>query len=49
MSKLSHINSKGDAQMVNIINKSNSHREAKARALVKMKKQTLDLILSIAS
>ena len=49
MSKLSHINSKGDAQMVNIINKSNSHREAKARALVKMKKQTLDLILSASN
>lgn len=46
MSKLSHINTKGDAQMVNVIDKDNSHREAKARALVKMKKQTLELILS---
>ena len=46
MNKLTHINEKGAAQMVDVINKANSVREASARAVVHMKKETLDLIVS---
>ena len=46
MSKLTHINEKGDAQMVDVSYKANTVREASASAVVHMKKETLDLIVS---
>jgi len=46
MSKLTHINENGDAQMVDVSNKNNTAREAKAGAVVLMKAETLELIVS---
>jgi cyclic pyranopterin phosphate synthase len=46
MSKLTHINDKGEAQMVDVSGKANTAREASASAIVHMKKETLDLIVS---
>ena len=46
MSKLTHINSNGEAQMVDVSEKNNTSREAKAGAKVLMKAETLDLIVS---
>ena len=46
MSKLTHINSNGEAQMVDVSNKENTMREAKAGARVVMQSKTLDLIVS---
>jgi len=46
MSKLTHINSNGEAQMVDVSEKDNTSREAKAGAKVLMKPETLDLIVS---
>jgi cyclic pyranopterin phosphate synthase len=46
MTKLSHINEKGDAQMVDVSDKASTNREAKARAIVSMKAETLELIVS---
>ena len=46
MSKLTHINEKGNAQMVDVSDKENTAREASASAVVHMKKETLDLIVS---
>ena len=46
MSKLTHINSNGEAQMVDVSEKNNTSREAKASAKVLMKPETLDLIVS---
>jgi cyclic pyranopterin phosphate synthase len=46
MSKLTHINEKGDAQMVDVSDKANTVREASASAVVHMKKETLALIVS---
>ena len=46
MSKLTHINEKGDAQMVDVSDKNNTAREAKAGAVVLMKAETLELIVS---
>ena len=46
MSKLTHINSNGEAQMVDVSEKNNTSREAKAGAKVLMKPETLDLIVS---
>ena len=46
MSKLTHINEKGDAQMVDVSDKNNTAREAKAGAVVLMKPETLELIVS---
>jgi len=46
MSKLTHINDKGDAQMVDVSDKNNTAREAKAGAVVLMKAETLKLIVS---
>ena len=46
MSKLTHINENGDAQMVDISDKNNTAREAKAGAVVLMKAETLELIVS---
>jgi len=46
MNKLTHINKSGEAQMVDISDKNNSHRQAKASALIHMQKQTLKLIIS---
>jgi cyclic pyranopterin phosphate synthase len=46
MRKLTHINDKGDAQMVDVSNKASSFREASASAIVHMEKDTLDLIIS---
>lgn len=46
MSKLTHINDKGDAQMVDVSDKNNTAREAKAGAVVLMKPETLELIVS---
>ena len=41
MSKLTHINENGDAQMVDVSDKNNTAREAKAGAVVLMKAETL--------
>ena len=46
MSKLTHINDKGDAQMVDVSDKNNTAREAKAGAIILMKTETLELIVS---
>jgi len=46
MNKLTHINEKGDAQMVDVSDKENTTREASASAVVHMKKETLDMIVS---
>ena len=46
MSKLTHINDNGEAEMVDVSSKSESAREAKAIAMVNMKPETLDLIIS---
>jgi len=46
MSKLTHINENGDAQMVDVSDKNNTAREAKAGAVVMMKAETLELIVS---
>jgi len=46
MSKLTHINDNGDAQMVDVSDKNNTAREAKAGAVVLMKAETLELIVS---
>lgn len=46
MTKLTHINDKGEAQMVDVSGKANTAREASASAVVHMKKETLDLIVS---
>ena len=46
MSKLTHINEKGDAQMVDVSDKNTTAREAKAGAFVLMKPETLELIVS---
>ena len=46
MSKLTHINSNGEAEMVDVSEKNNTSREAKAGAKVLMKPETLDLIVS---
>ena len=46
MSKLTHINSNGEAQMVDVSEKENTMREAKAGARVVMQTKTLELIVS---
>ena len=46
MSKLTHINANGEAQMVDVSDKNETAREAKACARVAMKAETLDLIVS---
>ena len=46
MSKLTHINSNGEAQMVDVSDKENTMREAKAGARVVMQSNTLELIVS---
>jgi len=46
MSKLTHINENGDAQMFDVSDKNNTAREAKAGAVVLMKAETLELIVS---
>ena len=46
MSKLTHINSNGEAQMVDVSDKENTMREAKAGARVVMQSKTLGLIVS---
>ena len=46
MSKLTHINANGEAQMVDVSDKNNTAREARAGARVVMKAETLDLIVS---
>ena len=46
MSKLTHINDNGDAQMVDVSDKNSTAREAKAGAVVLMKPETLELIVS---
>ena len=46
MSKLTHINENGDAQMVDVSDKNNTAREAKAGAVVLMKAETLELIVA---
>jgi cyclic pyranopterin phosphate synthase len=46
MSKLTHINANGEAQMVDISDKDNTTREAKAGARVVMQAETLELIVS---
>ena len=46
MSKLTHINSNGEAQMVDVSEKNITAREAIAGAKVLMKPETLDLIVS---
>ena len=46
MSKLTHINSNGEAQMVDVSDKESTMREAKAGARVEMQSNTLELIVS---
>jgi len=46
MSKLTHINDNGDVQMVDVSDKNSTAREAKAGAVVLMKSETLELIVS---
>ena len=46
MSKLTHINANGEAQMVDVSDKNETVREAKASAQLVMKAETLDLIVS---
>ena len=46
MSKLTHINSNGEAQMVDVSDKENTMREAKDGARVVMQSKTLDIIVS---
>ncbi|MDC3316182.1 cyclic pyranopterin monophosphate synthase MoaC [Candidatus Thioglobus sp.] len=46
MSKLTHINANGEAQMVDVSDKENTLREAKAGARVVMQRETLNLIVS---
>ena len=46
MSKLTHINANGEAQMVDVSDKNETVRKAKACARVVMKAETLDLIVS---
>ena len=46
MSKLTHINSNGEAQMVDVSDKESTMREAKAGAIVVMQSNTLELIVS---
>jgi len=43
--EMSHLNKQGNAKMVDVTDKENSKRTAKARAIVKMKKETLNRIL----
>ncbi|MEN6615580.1 MAG: cyclic pyranopterin monophosphate synthase MoaC, partial [Syntrophorhabdus sp.] len=44
MAKLSHIDSKGNARMVDVTQKTETHREAVARGSVAMSAETYDLI-----
>jgi len=44
MKKLSHVNNKGDVQMVDVTAKAKTIRKAKARGIVKMDARTLELI-----
>lgn len=44
MSELTHINSEGKANMVDVANKPDQTRIAKATGFIKLKKQTIDLI-----
>ncbi|MFP6775943.1 MAG: cyclic pyranopterin monophosphate synthase MoaC [PS1 clade bacterium] len=44
--KLTHLNEKGDAQMVDVSDKQITARQAIAQSTVNMKKETLDLIMS---
>ena len=46
MSKLTHINANGEAEMVDVSDKNNTKREAKAGARVVMQPETLELIVS---
>ncbi len=46
MSKLTHINANGEAQMVDVSDKNETAREAKASARRVMKTEKLDLIVS---
>lgn len=46
MTKLTHINSKGEAHMVDVSSKDESIREARAEAFIQMKPETLSLIIS---
>ena len=46
MSKLTHINENGDAEMVDVSEKDITAREAKASSRVLMKPETLELIIS---
>ena len=46
MSKLTHINANGEAQMVDVSEKNVTAREARAGAKIFMQSKTLDLILS---
>ena len=46
MSKLTHINANGEAEMVDVSDKNNTMREAKAGARVVMQAETLELIVS---
>ena len=46
MSKLSHINENGDAEMVDVSEKDTTAREAKASSRIVMQPETLELIIS---
>lgn len=45
MTKLTHINIKGEANMVDVSNKQDTLREARAEAYVEMKQDTLQMII----
>ena len=44
MKKLTHINQKGDAQLVDITDKAMTHRKAIAEGSIQLNKETLELI-----
>lgn len=46
MNKLTHLDSKGQARMVDVTNKDNSHRIAVAQSFISMNNEVLDLIES---
>lgn len=45
MPKITHLNEKGEAHMVDVSGKSPTHRTAIAKGIVKMKKETLKIVL----
>lgn len=46
MSQLTHLDAQGNAHMVDVTDKTSSHREARAQAVVRMQPATLAMIVS---